>query len=125
MTTDAQQELRQFRDQLERALAELIAPELAAEGMTSVYVVLGSELLLPSSVKFGGITCEDLGEILRPAIGARWRGAGPTVLVCDQLLMSHFGGDLEMTKLMVGTWAVHELAHVVDRDQLCATGSGV
>lgn len=114
-------DLLSYRDWLEKSAETLISTELANQGLKAIYVVYDFESGISETVHFGGLTQETLAEILRPAIGPRWRGSGPAMLICARKLLLLLG-DVDAAKSMIATYFVHELSHIVDGPRLCWPG---
>jgi hypothetical protein len=72
-----------------------------------------------------GFTSPDLDCLLRGSLGDRWRGRGPAMFIRDGVLNSLLDEallELPEAAEVVSRWflatAVHELAHILDRDTL-------
>lgn len=105
----------EFRSSLETKLATVIAPELARAGATSVYVVLASEAGIEFDRSVLGATNPRASLWLKSAIGNRWKGAGPAMV-----LNTHGNAWLDSQKLgkrdaVTAASALHELVHNVMR----------
>ncbi len=102
-------DLRELRDHLENEFADLLSPDLKANGASEIYVVLVSETdLLAADAKFDGLHGPAMSDWFRSEIGERWQGLGPCFLVNDNILLNNSCEDS-----FIAT-AVHELGHAID-----------
>lgn len=63
-----------------------------------------------------GYTSGTLDLLLRDEIGDAWQGRGPCIVVNDELMLSEFGE--ESLAADINGIVLHELAHVLSREQL-------
>jgi len=112
-------ELRKHCDALASEFSELIQPELRIHGRSGPYVVLVSEMGVPSHGDWFGLAASTMGLRLRSEI-PNWRGNGPAVLVNDSAILESCGGCYGTACGITTAVACHEIAHVLQFPRLCA-----
>ena len=112
-------DFRPLRDRLETEFAEMLGPDLKANGASRIYIVLLGETGLFASGTFLGLTGPRIGEWLHPFI-PRWSGPGPAMLVDDAAIARDFESNPAYAEDRFTGVAVHELGHIACTDNLYA-----
>ena len=102
----------QLRARLENEFADLLAPDLKANGADRVHIVLASTTDLTTCGEFSGLHSPRLHRWLRSYI-PNWSGPAPTMLIDDATITNDCGGRWGEMQERFTAIAVHELAHVV------------
>lgn len=109
--------IRNHCDKLQRALAELIRPELDRHGRGGPFIVLASSTQLACDGSFYGLTSPKMSIWLRDEI-PNWQN-GPCWLANDLQIFGDCGGDVESVCLTLTANSVHELTHCLLIPRLC------
>jgi hypothetical protein len=108
-------DLDAFRDELEHDLSRLLRPELDLVGAAQIYAVWMSETEIDCWEEIVGATHPRMSSWLRPEIGNRWTGPGPSMLLNDIGIFSlDWWRDGTLMDVAVGV-AIHELTHMAVR----------
>ena len=110
--------MRNHCDKLQKALGELIRPELIQHKRAGPFIVLGSETGLQCCSSFYGLTSNKMAIWLRDEI-PNWRN-GPAMLLNDSLILDDCNECEESAALVLNAVACHELAHCLAFPKLCS-----
>ncbi len=105
-------DLHELRDRLEIEFADLLLPDLKANGADRVHVVIASETDLSCSGEFSGLHSPRIHRWLRSYI-PKWNGPAPTMLIDDATITNDCGGRWGEMQERFTAIAIHELGHVV------------
>ena len=116
--------LERMRSALERDLRDVLGYELAVTGAAGCYITFNGEADPDddgSRLSFYGLTYPEVSAAHRQAIGNRWQGDGPGVLVNAGALVAEFGSIADAIPKICGT-TIHEFGHrLVDGGALFAS----
>lgn len=104
-----------LRQELETDFRSLFAPELHEQGVADPYVV-GLDECRAAGVgiwgELGGMTSPGLSELIRPAVGERWRGPAPSIVLNEKWVFASPKHTVQ--RAMAGSFFCHETAHVAE-----------
>ena len=103
---------RELRGRLENEFADMLAPDLKANGADRIHVVLASETDLNCCGQFSGLHSPRIHGWLRSYI-SKWNGPAPTMLIDDATITNDCGGRWDLMAERFTAIAVHELGHIV------------
>lgn len=108
-------DFKRHRDELQELMRGILYPDLLANGVDRLHIVLASETDLRLNGEFGGLSSPFLHRYLGRYVPG-WSSACPTVLVADR---SYATKSTDPAADFVGV-VTHEFAHVVDTPGLFA-----
>ena len=104
-------DFREIRDRIEKEFAEMLGPDLKANGADRVHIVLVSETDLATCGEFAGMTSPHIHRWLRSYV-ARWNGPSPAMLIDDATILTDCGTWWDTESRFVAV-AAHEFSHIV------------
>ena len=104
-------ELKELRNRLEIEFADLLAPDLAANGASRIHVVLTSETDLVTCGAFTALTSPRLWRWLEP-FTQKWNGPAPCLLIDGATISSDCGGHLPSMLERFIAVVTHEVGHI-------------
>ena len=111
MTSDPH-DFRELRAHIEDVFADMLSPDLKANGADRVHVVMVSETDLTTCGEFAGLHSPRIHRWLRSYI-PNWNGPAPTMLIDDATCLNDSGGRLDLMAERFTAIAVHELGHII------------
>ena len=102
----------ELRTRLENEFADLLVPDLKANGADRVHLVLASETDLATCGEFSGLHSSRIGRWLKSYVSG-WDGRGPCFLIDDATIANDGGGRSDLMAERFTAICTHELGHVV------------